>query len=89
MSASKLHRLFDWLTLAETVTLIVLLVNLATSHNEGVTSSVGPIHGMFYIGVVVVALLIPKLPNRIRAIAVIPAIGAPIAWWMMRRTGTA
>ena len=85
MSPEKLHRLFDWLTVVETVTLIALLVNLVTSHNEGVTSTVGPIHGIFYIGVVIVALLIPGLSNRIRLVAAIPAIGAPLAAWMMRR----
>jgi Domain of unknown function (DUF3817) len=86
MSAAGLRRLFDWLAIAETGTLLVLLVNLVTSHNDGVTSSVGPVHGMFYIAVVIVVLLIPKLSNRIRLIAAIPAIGAPLAWWLMRRS---
>ena len=85
MSEQKLRRLFDWLAVAETVTLIVLLVNLATSHAKSVTSTVGPIHGVFYIMVIIVALLIPQLPNRIRLVAAIPAIGAPLAAWLMRR----
>lgn len=76
---------FYWLTIAETVTLIVLLVNLVTAHNTGLTSTVGPIHGLLYITVIIVALLIPKLPNRIRLIAAIPAIGAPLAAWLMHR----
>ena len=85
MSGPQLRRLFDWLTVAETLTLIVLLVNLATSHTKGVTSTVGPIHGIFYVTVIIVALLIPQLPNRIRLVAAIPAIGAPLAVWLMRR----
>ncbi len=85
MSAAKLRRLFDWLAVAETLTLIVLLVNLATSHAKGVTSTVGPIHGILYITVIIVALLIPQLPNRIRLVAAIPAVGAPLAAWLMRR----
>lgn len=85
MSAASLRRLFDWLAVAETLTLVVLLVNLATSHNEAVTSTVGPIHGIFYITVIIVVLLIPQLSNRIRLVAAIPAIGAPLAVWTMRR----
>lgn len=85
MSAASLRRLFDWLAVAETLTLVVLLVNLATSHNEAVTSTAGPIHGIFYITVIIVALLIPQLSNRIRLVAAIPAIGAPLAVWTMRR----
>jgi hypothetical protein len=86
MSERALRRLFDWLVIVETVTLIVLLVNLVTAHNEGVTGSVGPIHGILYVAVIIVALLIPGLSNRIRLVAAIPAVGAPLAAWMMRRT---
>ena len=86
MSGASLRRVFDWLTIVETVTLIVLLVNLLTAHDEDVTATVGPIHGVLYIGTIIVAMLIPRLSNRIRLIAVIPAIGAPLAAWMMRRT---
>ena len=85
VSARPLRLTFDWLTIAETVTLIVLLVNLVAGHDKGLTSTVGPIHGILYITVIIVALLIPKLPNRIRLIAAIPAIGAPLAAWLMRR----
>ena len=84
MSPHALRRLFDWLVVAETLTLVILLVNLVTSHNTGVTSSVGPIHGVFYITVIIVALLIPKLPYHIRLVAAIPALGAPLAAWLMR-----
>lgn len=85
MNERTLRRIFDLLAVAETLTLIVLLVNMATSHNKGVTSSVGPLHGAFYLAVIIVALLIPRLSNRIRLVAAIPAIGAPLAVWMMRR----
>lgn len=80
-----MRRLFDWLVIVETVTLVVLLVNIVTAHDEGITGSVGPVHGLLYVAVIIVALLIPKLPNRIRLVAAIPAIGAPLAAWMMRR----
>lgn len=85
MSGPTLRRVFDWLTIVETVTLLVLLVNLVTSHDEGVTATVGPIHGILYIATIIVAMLIPGLSNRTRLIAVIPAIGAPLAAWMMHR----
>ena len=86
MSGATLRRVFDWLTIIETVTLIVLIVNLMASHDEGVTATVGPIHGILYIATIIVAMLIPQLSNRIRLIAVIPAIGAPLAALMMRRS---
>lgn len=85
MSGPTLRRVFDWLTIIETVTLLVLLVNLVASHDEGVTATVGPIHGILYIATIIVAMLIPGLSNRTRLIAVIPAIGAPLAAWMMHR----
>ena len=35
-------------TVVETVSLVVLLVNLATAHLPAVTSAVGPLHGFAY-----------------------------------------
>ena len=85
MSVRARQRLFDWLVIVETATLVVLLVNLLTAHDEGVTSTVGPIHGLLYVAVIIVALLLPGLSNRTRLIAAIPAIGAPWAAWLLRR----
>jgi hypothetical protein len=85
VSAQTRRRLFDWLVVVETVTLVVLLVNLMTAHHEGLTSTVGPIHGLLYVAVIIVALLMPGLSNRTRLIAAIPAIGAPWAARLMRR----
>ncbi len=85
MSPAALRRLFFWLTLLETVTLVVLVVNRLGRHNEVITSSVGPVHGILYAACIAVVLMIPKVPTRIRAMTVLPVFGAPVAWWMLRR----
>lgn len=85
MSPRAMTSTFHWLAIAETITLVVLLVNIATSHNEAITSSVGPIHGIMYLAAIVVILMIPNIPNRLRLLAAVPAIGAPLASWLLRR----
>ena len=78
------HRLLDLLALAETATLVILLVNLVTAHAHGVTASVGPLHGVLYVAVVVLALFDSRLHGWHRLIAIIPGIGAPILLWLLR-----
>ncbi|MFD9895794.1 DUF3817 domain-containing protein [Amycolatopsis sp. NPDC059027] len=60
---------------AELVSLIVLLVNLATVHWPAVSSLVGPLHGCTYLFVVVLTPRLREAGTRIRAMAVIPGIG--------------
>ncbi|AYF77537.1 DUF3817 domain-containing protein [Nocardia yunnanensis] len=60
---------------AETLTLLVLLVNLATVHWPAVSSLVGPLHGCAYIAVVVLAFKVPESRPALRALAVIPIVG--------------
>lgn len=85
MSDRTKRLLFDWLVIVETLTLVVLLVNLVTVHDDRVTSTVGPIHGLLYVAVIIAVLLVPGLSNATRMIAAIPAVGAPWAAWRMRR----
>ncbi|HEY0813696.1 MAG TPA: DUF3817 domain-containing protein [Pseudonocardia sp.] len=71
------HPELRWLSVAavvETVSLAVLLGNLATMHVQAVASAVGPLHGFSYLATIAVAFLI-ALPNRIRMLALIPGIG--------------
>lgn len=77
-----------WLTVAslvETVSLVVLLVNLATVHLPGIASAAGPLHGFAYLSTIATAFLLP-LPTRIRLLTLIPAIGGLWALSRAHRT---
>ena len=68
-------RLASW---AETVSLVVLLVNLGTAHVESVASLMGPVHGSAYLATIATAFLLP-LPLRARRLAFVPGIGGLLA----------
>ena len=72
-------RLASW---AETVSLVVLLVNLGTAHVEAVASLVGPVHGCAYLATIATASLLP-LPRPARTLTLVPGIGGLLA---LRRT---
>jgi len=63
---------------AETVSLAVLLVNLATVHLPAVASAVGPLHGTFYLACIATTLLQP-MPAAARRLAAVPGIGGLLA----------
>jgi hypothetical protein len=70
-----------WLRLAswvETVSLLVLLVNLATAHASAVASLMGPVHGTAYLTTIAAALLLP-LPRGTRLLTLVPAVGGLLA----------
>ena len=75
-------RLASW---AETVSLLVLLVNLATAHAAAVASLMGPVHGSAYLATMVTAFLLP-LPQRSRLLTLVPGVGGLLA---LRRTAAA
>jgi Domain of unknown function (DUF3817) len=80
-----------WLTIAslvETVSLVVLLANLATVHLPEIASATGPVHGFAYLATIATAFLLP-LRTRIRLLTLIPAIGGLLALSRARRTGPA
>ena len=75
-------RLASW---AETVSLLVLLANLATVHVEDLASLLGPVHGCAYLATIATAFLLP-LPRQARMLTLVPGIGGLLA---LRRVGSA
>ena len=76
MSAAESPNL-RWMTLlslVETVSLVVLLANLATVHVPQVASVMGPVHGFAYLATIATAFLLP-LSTRTRLLTLVPAIG--------------
>ena len=64
--------------LAEAISLVVLLVNLATAHYETVTSAVGPVHGFAYLATIGAGLLLP-LRRSSRLMTLVPGVGGLLA----------
>ena len=82
-----------WMTaasLVETVSLVVLLANLATVHLPQVAAVLGPVHGFAYLATIATAFLVP-LDTRTRLLTLVPGIGGLLALARTRRspeTGT-
>jgi hypothetical protein len=68
-------RLASW---AESVSLLVLLVNLGTAHVAAVASLMGPVHGCAYLATIATAFLLP-LPPAARRRTLVPGIGGLLA----------
>ena len=87
------HRLvLQWSAWAETVTLLVLLVNLVTVQAEAVTSGVGPVHGGLYLlcsAAVVLARPVRGWSWLLVLTGLLPAVGAVIALEKLRRESRA
>jgi hypothetical protein len=76
---------------AEAVTLLALLVNLATVHAGAVSSLCGPLHGSAYLAVLALAWLSPETAAPgVRPRAFVPGIGGLLVLaGVRRRSGTA
>jgi hypothetical protein len=77
-----------WMTvvsLVETVSLVVLLANLATVHAPQVASVMGPVHGFAYLATIATAFLLP-VDTRTRLLTLVPAIGGLLALSCARRS---
>lgn len=77
-----------WLRMAslfEVLTLAVLLGNRITVHNGEVSAAIGPIHGVTYLTVIVLALLVDDLPRRVKGLAWVPVVGGFLALAAIRR----
>lgn len=61
-------------TAVELVSLVVLLVNLATVHLPAVASLVGPVHGCAYLFVIGATLALTR-STPARLLAAVPAVG--------------
>jgi uncharacterized protein DUF3817 len=59
----------------ECLSLLVLLINLATAHLPAVTTLGGPVHGLAYLVVVVATLRDPAAPAAARVMAFVPGVG--------------
>ncbi len=63
----------------ELVSLIVMLVNLATVHLDVVSSMMGPLHGCTYLVIVAAFWRSPEATAITKAVALIPGIGGQLA----------
>lgn len=68
-------RLFRVVAAVEFLSLLALLVNLATVHFPVVTSLGGPIHGCAYLFVVVATLRNPAVSTTTKVVAWLPGVG--------------
>jgi hypothetical protein len=73
------------LSVLELVSVLVLLVNLATVHDEALAHVLGPAHGALYLAVAVIALFGRDLTARIRIGALIPVLSGPLTMVNVRR----
>ena len=79
-------RWFRVVAAVELVSLLVLLVNLATVHLPAITSLGGPTHGCAYLVVVVATLRNPAATPATKVMAWLPGIGGLL---VARRLATA
>ena len=70
-----MHRLLRAAAAVEALSLLVLLVNLATAHVDAIASLMGPIHGCAYLFVIIAAFRLPGLTRAARLRALVPGIG--------------
>ncbi|MFN6542317.1 hypothetical protein [Mycolicibacterium nivoides] len=80
-----LLRTLGVLSVLELVSVLVLLVNLATVHDEALAHVLGPAHGALYLAVAVIALFGRDLTARTRIGALIPVLSGPLTMVNVRR----
>lgn len=72
------------LSALELISLVVILTNRFTIHLPVVTSTGGPLHGLFYVSTILLVLFLP-LPRASKWLAVVPGVGGVLALWRARR----
>ena len=80
-----------WLGIAaavETVSLVLLLANLATVHVPSVAGALGPVHGFCYLVVIALAWQLPA-PTGVRVRSLVPAVGGLLVLRAWRRPSAA
>ncbi|MDQ0710093.1 type II secretory pathway component PulF [Arthrobacter woluwensis] len=85
-------RAVPWMGIVELCTLSVMLLNLLTLRDRLIPAVVGPLHGLTWVALVMVAALAGGLSRRDRVLLAIPAIGglaaaARLAGRSRRKTG--
>lgn len=78
-------RALSLLSVLELLSIVILLVNLATAHWRPITASMGPIHGAAYLSVAMVAMFGRGLLLRTRLMALVPVAGGVLTLWNVRR----
>jgi hypothetical protein len=73
------------MVVVESLTIGVLLLNLATVHVEAVAGIVGPVHGTAYLVVIALVLSLPGATRKARWLAAIPVAGG---WLALRELGS-
>jgi hypothetical protein len=68
-----------WVTVFETLSLAVLLVNLAVGRDERIAQAFGPVHGMLYLAGIGLTWRSTSV-TRVRVLSFIPVIGAILAF---------
>ncbi|MFD3683807.1 hypothetical protein ACFWTE_03145 [Nocardiopsis sp. NPDC058631] len=82
---NALLRTLSVLSALELLSVLVLLVNLATVHHDTLTGLLGPTHGALYLAVAVTALLGRGLTVRTRVGALLPLLSGPLTMVNVRR----
>jgi len=82
---TTLLRILAVLSALELVSVLVLLLNLATVHTGAITRLLGPIHGALYLAVATVALMGRGLSTRTRVCAILPVLSGPLTIVNVRR----
>jgi hypothetical protein len=82
---SPLLRTLAALSVVELLSVLALVANLATVHNETLAGILGPAHGALYLAVAAIALLGRGLTARTRIGAVIPVLSGPLTMVNVRR----
>lgn len=63
------------MTILETGTLAILLINLAAIHDPTTARLIGPVHGAVYLVLVMTMLFAPDLRWQLRVLGLIPVLG--------------
>ena len=79
------RRLFVLAAVLEALTLVVLLSNRMLTHDAGVASAVGPVHGVSYLLLLLLAALAGHMSRRARWLSVIPGVGGLLSVLVERR----
>lgn len=78
-------RWFPVAAAVEFLSLLVLLVNLATVHLPAITSLGGPTHGCAYVFVVVATLRNPAASTATKVMALVPGVGGLLVMRQLAR----
>ncbi len=74
-----------WVTVFETLSLAVLLVNLAAGHDQRIAQAFGPVHGALYLAGIGLTWRSTRI-TRVRLVSVIPVVGSFVALMAMRHS---